>query len=91
MTPFMPFSSQALHELLGHEGTIAGRPEFRTIEEEGGSHEVLTGDYEGWVGKWMPTVLPPGQKLQEPRPLFKKLDPKIADEELARMEEAVEA
>jgi methionyl-tRNA synthetase len=91
LTPFMPFSSHALHELLGNEGTIAGPPEFRTIEEEGGSHEVLTGDYEGWVGKWMPTVLPPGQKLQEPRPLFKKLDLKIVDEELARMEQAVEA
>jgi methionyl-tRNA synthetase len=91
MTPFMPFSSQALHELLGHEGTIAGRPEFRTIEEEDGSHEVLTGDYEAWVGKWMPTVLPPGQKLPEPRPLFKKLDPKVVDEELARLEAAVEA
>jgi methionyl-tRNA synthetase len=91
LTPFMPFSSQALHELLGHEGTIAGGPEFRMIEEEDGSHEVLTGDYEAWVGKWMPTVLPPGQKLLEPRPLFRKLDPEIVDEELARMEQAVEA
>jgi methionyl-tRNA synthetase len=91
MTPFMPFSSQMLHELLGHHGTIAGQPQFRTIEEEGRSHEVLTGDYAGSVGEWRPSELAPGQKLREPRPLFKKLDPKIVDEELARMEKAVEA
>ena len=29
-TPFLPFSSQALHELLGYEGWIAGPLEFRT-------------------------------------------------------------
>jgi len=29
--------------------------------------------------------LVPGQRLCEPRPLFKKLDPEIVQEELARM------
>jgi methionyl-tRNA synthetase len=87
-TPFIPFSSQALHELLGHEGTIAGELEFRTVEEDDGSHEVLTGDYDAWIGEWKPSELAPGQKLGEPRPLFKKLDPEIADAELERMEKA---
>jgi methionyl-tRNA synthetase len=90
-TPFMPFSSQDLHELLGHEGTIAGELEFRSVEDEVGTHEVLTGDYSGWIGEWKPSELVPGQTLHEPRPLFTKLDPKIVDEELARMEEALEA
>ena len=50
-TPFLPFSSQVLHELLGYEGWIAGPLEFRTVEEDDGStHEVLTGDYASWVG-----------------------------------------
>ena len=87
-TPFVPFASQALHELLGHEGTIAGELEFRTIEEGDRSHEVLTGEYESWVGEWRPAELAPGQKLREPRPLFKKLEPELADDELARMEKA---
>jgi methionyl-tRNA synthetase len=87
-TPFIPFSSQALHELLGYDGTIAGELEFRTVEEDDGSHEVLTGDYEAWIGEWKPSELAPGQKLQEPRPLFKKLDPEIVDVELERMEKA---
>jgi methionyl-tRNA synthetase len=88
-TPFIPFSSQTLHELLGYEGTIAGELAFRTVEEEeDGSHEVLTGDYEAWVGEWRPSDLSPGQKLQEPRPLFKKLETEIVGAELARMEKA---
>jgi methionyl-tRNA synthetase len=73
-TPFLPFSSQVLHELLGYEGWIAGPLEFQTVEEDGESHQVLTGDYASWVGAWEPSRLEPGQKLLEPRPLFRKLD-----------------
>ena len=53
-TPFMPFSSQTLHELLGHEGYIAGPLEFREVEDDGDTHIVLTGDYASWVGSWAP-------------------------------------
>ncbi|MGZ8694381.1 MAG: methionine--tRNA ligase [Gaiellaceae bacterium] len=73
-TPFLPFSSQTLHELLGYEGWLAGPLEFRTVEEDGDTHEVLTGDYASWVGSWEPSRLAPGQKLLEPRPLFRKLE-----------------
>jgi methionyl-tRNA synthetase len=75
LTPFLPFSSQVLHELLGYEGWIAGPLDLRTVEEEDGStHQILTGDYASWVGSWAPSELPPGQTLREPRPLFRKLD-----------------
>jgi methionyl-tRNA synthetase len=85
-TPFLPHTSQKVHELLGYEGFIAGPLECRTVEEEGGAtHEVLTGDYSGWVGEWRPSELPPGQQLREPEPLFKKLDESVVEEELARM------
>jgi methionyl-tRNA synthetase len=92
LTPFLPFSSQALHELLGYEGWLAGPLEFREIDEDGQRHTVLTGDYENWVGSWEPSDLPPGRPLREPKPLFKKLDAeKVVAEELARLEEAAEA
>ena len=84
-TPFLPHSSQALHELLGYDGWLAGPLEFRTVEEEGGrTHDVLTGDYAEWIGRWQPSELPPGQKLREPVPLFKKLDASVVDDELGR-------
>jgi methionyl-tRNA synthetase len=84
-TPFLPHTSQEVHELLGHEGQLAGPLEFRTVQEDGEAHEVLTGDYRSWVGAWEPSDLRPGTPLEEPRPLFRKLDPSIVDEELARM------
>ncbi|MBA2461860.1 MAG: methionine--tRNA ligase [Actinobacteria bacterium] len=93
LTPFLPFSSQALHELLGYDDTIAGELQFAEVREEGGpSHTVLTGDYETWTGRWEPSMLPPGRPLREPKPLYAKLDPEqvIADE-LARMERAAAA
>jgi methionyl-tRNA synthetase len=88
-TPFLPFSSQKLHELLGYDGWLAGPLVFRDVEEEDGQeHTVLTGDYESWVGAWQPSDLPPGQKLGEPEPLFRKLDAGIVEEELRRLEAA---
>ena len=86
ITPFLPFTSQKLHELLGYDGYIAGPLLFREYSEaDGSSHRVLTGDYETWVGQWAPSALPPGQKLQQPVPLFKKLDDSVVAAELARL------
>jgi methionyl-tRNA synthetase len=79
--PFLPFTSQTVHELLGHEGWLAGPLEFQTFDD----HEVLTGNYASWVGAWAPSELPPGQALQEPRPLFRKLPPETVEEELERL------
>jgi methionyl-tRNA synthetase len=83
--PFLPFTSQRVHELLGHEGYLAGPLEFEDVDEDGEVHTVLTGDYASWVGRWAPGELTAGQELREPRPLYRKLDPEVADEELARM------
>jgi len=88
-SPFLPFSSQALHELLGYSDDISGKLEFVEHSEEGDSHLVLTGDYEKLRGRWQVSELPVGQKLLEPKPLFRKLDPEaVVAEELKRMESA---
>jgi methionyl-tRNA synthetase len=88
-TPFLPFSSQRLHELLGYDGWLAGPLDFHEIEEEGGErHTVLTGDYTSWVQRWEASDLSAGQKLREPEPLFKKLDPGIVEDELRRLVKA---
>jgi methionyl-tRNA synthetase len=88
LTPFLPFTSQKLHELLGYAGYIAGPLEFREYtEEDGATHRVLTGDYTSWVGRWQPSELPVGQVLLPPVPLFKKLDDSVVADELARLEQ----
>ena len=91
--PFLPFSSQALHEMLGHEGWLAGPLVLRDVDEEDGStHTVLTGDYDTWVGRWETTTLPAGRELGEPHPLFAKLDPDtVVAAELERMQRAATA
>ncbi|HEV3478301.1 MAG TPA: methionine--tRNA ligase [Gaiellaceae bacterium] len=87
--PFLPFSSQRLHEQLGYEGYLSGPLEFREVDEDGAIHTVLTGDYGSWVGEWKPSELPAGRPLQQPSPLFKKLEAeKVVAEELARLRQA---
>ena len=88
LTPFLPHTSQQVHVLLGYDGFLAGPVEFRDVDDEGETHEILTGDYTGWVGRWEPSDLRPGQPLREPKPLFRKLDDSIVDEELRRMRDA---
>ena len=85
LVPVLPFTGQRLHEMLGYKDVIAPQPEVRELEEDGLSHVVLMGTY-AHEPRWHPTALPAGQKLLEPQALFKKLDVKVIDEELARME-----
>ena len=90
VSPFLPDSSQTLHEMLGHSGSMAGELRFDEVwEEEGRSHRVLTGDYDQRVGKWAASRLPAGQALAPPKPLFKKLEVSVAEEELARLEKSL--
>lgn len=84
--PFLPFSSQALHEQLGYDGLIAGPLELHEqTEPNGASHLVLTCEPESWTGRWQPSQLPEGQPLPVPKPLFRKLEPSIVEEEVARL------
>jgi methionyl-tRNA synthetase len=78
LTPFLPFSAQRLHAMLGYDDVIAPQPEVREFSEDAASHRVITGDYEA-VDRWRASELQPGLKLPEPQPLFRRLDP--VDEE----------
>ena len=85
-SPFLPFSSERLHQYLGYEGSLFGRSYTSTFEEEGGRvHTALCYDGSSGTGEWKPSELPAGQALGEPEPLFKKLDESVVDEERARM------
>jgi methionyl-tRNA synthetase len=88
LTPFLPRSSQKVHEMLGGSGTWSPMPRIEEVTEEGGTpYPVISGDYES-AARWRSEPIRPGTPLQPPTPLFAKLDPKLADEELARLEKS---
>jgi methionyl-tRNA synthetase len=87
LAPFLPFSSQRLHELIGGEGGgLAVMPDFLDVPDgDGRAHRVLTGDYATRSGMWRPSRLPSGRPLLAPVSLIRKLDPSIVAEEVERM------
>ena len=84
--PFLPFSSQALHQMLGYNGDIAGESEIKTFQEKERSHQALVWTKADGQLSWSPSQLPSGQQLSQPRPLFKKLDESVVEEEMAHLE-----
>jgi methionyl-tRNA synthetase len=86
LAPFLPHSAQKVYEQLGGTGRFAPMPEIREVEDlDGGpAYPVLTGDYQTGAS-WASQPLPPGRELAPPKPVFRKLDPSIVDEELARL------
>jgi len=84
--PFLPFSSERLHQYLGYEGSLFGRSYTAIFEEEKGRvHEALCYDDSAARGEWKASDLPAGQVLRQPKPLFKKLDEDVVEEERARI------
>jgi methionyl-tRNA synthetase len=86
LTPFLPESSEKVSAMLGGQGPWSGMPRIDEVTEAGGTpYPVITGDY-AVAGRWGSAPIRPGTPLATPVPLFAKLDPKVADEELARLE-----
>jgi methionyl-tRNA synthetase len=83
--PVLPFTSQQTHEMLAEEGQLFGEQRVETYKEETRSHTALTYDGSKAIGRWERSEVPTGRVLPKPGPLFRKLDPAVADEELARL------
>jgi methionyl-tRNA synthetase len=86
LSPFLPFSAQAVHEVFGGRGVVSPMPEIREVDDlDGGpGYPVLTGDYSGFP-RWESVPVVPGTPVGPPVPVFTKLDPSVVDEELARL------
>jgi methionyl-tRNA synthetase len=87
LTPFLPHSAQRVHELLGGTGLHAPMPSIVEVEDlDGGpSYPILTGDYTTGA-RWESVPIEGGRPLAPPKPVFRKLDPSIVDEEIARLD-----
>jgi methionyl-tRNA synthetase len=86
LTPFLPHSAQKVHELLGGTGVHAPMPSIVEVDDlDGGpAYPVITGDYSGGA-RWESVSIEPNRPLGPPKPVFRKLDPSVIDEELARL------
>jgi methionyl-tRNA synthetase len=89
LTPFLPFSAEKVYKMLGGDGIWSGMPEMREVDEPDGaggatSYPVLTGDYRT-AARWESSPVRVGTPLHPPSPLFAKLDPSVAEEEVARL------
>ena len=86
LTPFLPHSAQKVYEQLGGTGVHAPMPTIVEVEDlDGGpSYPIITGDYRNGA-RWESVPIEVGRPLAPPKPIFRKLDPSIVDEELARL------
>jgi methionyl-tRNA synthetase len=83
--PFMPFSSEKLHRMLGYDFSLFGAQYTRDVQDALGEHKVLSYDDNSAMGCWDKSELKPGARLGTPEPLFRKLEEKIVEEERARL------
>jgi methionyl-tRNA synthetase len=87
LTPFLPRSSQKVHEMLGGNEVWSGMPRIDEVSQDGGpEYPIITGSYSGAAARWESMPIAVGTPLAPPVPLFAKLDPSVVDEELARLE-----
>lgn len=93
-SPFLPFTSERLHGFFGYKTPLFGEQYAEEIHDSLGTHTglryrppvALTSYPKGsGGGEWKPSELKPGQKLNQPSPLFKKLEESVVEEERARL------
>ncbi|MDQ4007634.1 MAG: methionine--tRNA ligase [Actinomycetota bacterium] len=88
LAPFLPHSAQQVSDALGHTGAVSPGPEIREVDDlDGGpAYPILTGEYSEQA-PWESRPLDVGTPLRAPKPIFKKLDQSVVDEELRRLED----
>jgi methionyl-tRNA synthetase len=83
--PFLPFTCEKLHHFLGYTMPLFGEQFTEKQTDALGEHNVLRYNPAPATGKWQPSQLQPGQKLNPPAPLFKKLEESVAEIERGRL------
>ncbi|MCC6568458.1 MAG: class I tRNA ligase family protein, partial [Anaerolineales bacterium] len=86
--PVLPFTSQRLHEFFGYTTPLFGEHYTETVGDSLGDHTVLRyrpASDPAVIEAWKPSDLKPGKKLNQPGPLFKKLETSVIDEERAKL------
>jgi methionyl-tRNA synthetase len=85
LAPFLPHTCEKLRTFLGSAQPLFGTQYTHQVADSLGEHTVLRYNSAALTERWQPSRLQPGQPLQPPAPLFKKLDITIVAEERARL------
>jgi len=86
--PFLPFTCEKLHGFFNYETPIFGEQYTETVKDSLGEHTVLRYrevSRDTISTYWKPSELKPGKKLNQPGPLFKKLEESVIDAERGRL------
>ena len=87
--PFLPFTSEKLHQFLGYDTPLFGEQYIEAVEDSLGVHNVIryrAVERDGIpLPQWKPSQLEPNKQTRQPGPLFKKLEESIIEEERARL------
>jgi methionyl-tRNA synthetase len=90
--PFLPFTSERLHGIFGYKSPLFGEQYTEDVRDSLGTHKVLryrapTRPVGKGIGslQWKPSELKSGTRLNQPGPLFKKLEESVIEEERARL------
>jgi methionyl-tRNA synthetase len=86
--PFLPFTCEKLHGFFNYETPLFGEQYTETVKDSLGEHTVLryrVVERDSISPYWKPSELQPGKKLNQPGPLFKKLEIQVIDVERERL------
>ena len=86
LAPFLPFSANEVEKVLGGTLEVAPMPRIEEVDDldADGSYPIITGDYTN-VPAWGHRPVTVGAPVEKPKPIFRKLDPSIIEEELERL------
>lgn len=86
LAPFLPFSANEVEKVLGGTLKVAPMPRIEEVDDldADGSYPIITGDYTN-VPAWGHRPVTVGAPVAKPKPIFRKLDPSIIEEELERL------
>jgi methionyl-tRNA synthetase len=96
LAPFLPHSARAVDKALGFDRPFGDQPvieEVTDLDDPSREYPIITGDYGRDSGRrapfWRRELIPAGQSVPAPLPVFTKLDPSVVGEENARLRRAI--
>jgi methionyl-tRNA synthetase len=84
-SPVLPFTCEQLHQILGYDKPLFGEQYTEDISDNLGTHTVLRYREGDVCCDWRLSDIQAGRPFNKPKPLFKKLEPEVAEQELERL------